>query len=46
MHAVLRIDEVEKDGPGRISEATESEGGKVATFPLPIYTPRGGDSGP
>ena len=39
MHAVLRIDEVEKEGVGRIS--TPKGGGKIATFPSPIYTPRG-----
>ena len=36
MHSVIRIDEVEKQGTGRIVEA---EGGKVAAFPVPIYSP-------
>lgn len=40
MHSVVRIDEVEKQGKGRITE-TEKESGKVAHFPVPIYTPRG-----
>jgi hypothetical protein len=41
IHSVLRIDEVEKAGPGRI---TEREGGdtKVAPFPFPIIGPHGG----
>ena len=36
MHSILRIDEVEKPGPGKISKA---EGGNVAQFPMPVYTP-------
>ncbi|HUO81493.1 MAG TPA: DUF1820 family protein [Gammaproteobacteria bacterium] len=35
LHAILRIDEVRKEGISRISTA---EGGKVAQFPLPVYT--------
>lgn len=38
MHAIVRIDEVEKEGVSRIS-SSESGDGKVATFPMPIYTP-------
>jgi hypothetical protein len=38
MHAVLRIDEVEKRGSARITEARR-EAGNVAAFPTPIYTP-------
>jgi hypothetical protein len=34
MHSILRIDEVEKAGPGRITEAS-LKGGNVAAFPLP-----------
>ncbi len=37
MHTVLRIDEVEKEGSGRIT--SPKGGGKIATFPSPIYTP-------
>lgn len=33
MHAVIRIDEVEKEGVGKISDA--SGNGNVAAFPLP-----------
>jgi len=40
LHAVLRIDEVEQPGAGRITDA--EKGGKVTAFPSPIYTP-GGD---
>ncbi|MGD9387007.1 MAG: DUF1820 family protein [Gammaproteobacteria bacterium] len=40
LHAVLRVDEVEKQGVSKISAI---EGGNVAQFPLPVYTP-GGDS--
>jgi hypothetical protein len=36
MHSVLRIDEVEKEGISKISKA---EGGNVAQFPMPVYTP-------
>ena len=43
MHAVLRIDEVEKEGAGRIREP-EGDSGSVTPFPVPVYTP-GGDTG-
>ena len=39
MHSVIRIDEVEKTGTGRIIE-TES-GSNVSPFPVPIYSPPG-----
>jgi hypothetical protein len=38
MHAVLRIDEVEKPGPSRISDATK--GDNVTAFPLPMFKPK------
>jgi hypothetical protein len=38
MHSILRIDEVEKAGPGRITEAS-LKGGNVAAFPLPYVKP-------
>ena len=41
MHSIVRIDEVEKRGACKISEV---EGGKVAQFPVPFYTPGGGSS--
>lgn len=43
MHAVVRIDEVEKEGKNKIVAASES-GNNVTPFPVPMYTP-GGDSG-
>lgn len=43
MHSILRIDEVEKQG---VSKVTAAEGGNVAQFPVPIYTPGpSGDAG-
>ncbi len=38
MHAVQRIDEVEKEGVSRITSPA-SKDGNVAAFPVPIYTP-------
>ena len=43
MHAVVRIDEVEKEGPARITKPSEKDGNLTA-FPTPIYAP-GGDPG-
>lgn len=40
MHAVIRIDEVDKQGACKISKL---ENGNVAQFPMPMYTP--GDKG-
>jgi hypothetical protein len=42
MHAVLRIDEVAKQGTSKI---TAAEGGNVAQFPVPMFTPPGGQGG-
>ncbi len=39
MHAVIRIDEVEKEGSAKIS-AISDKGSNVTSFPSPIYTPR------
>ena len=36
MHSIIRIDEVDKQGVSKISKL---EGGNVAQFPLPVYTP-------
>ena len=38
MHSIIRIDEVEKQGTSKISKL---EGGNVAQFPVPVYTPDG-----
>ena len=44
LHSVLRIDEVDKQG---ISKITNIEGGNIAQFPVPMYSPQGGGkSGP
>jgi hypothetical protein len=42
LHSILRIDEVEKMGAGRITEV--SKGATVAPFPMPYFKP-GRDSG-
>jgi hypothetical protein len=39
MHAIIRIDEVDKQGTSKISKI---EGGNIAQFPVPVYTPGGG----
>ena len=39
MHSIIRIDEVDKQG---ISKISKLEGGNIAQFPMPVYTP--GDS--
>ena len=41
LHAIIRIDEVEKQGTSKISKMD----GNVAQFPMPVYTPGGGTSG-
>lgn len=42
MHAIIRIDEVRKQGTARIVKI--GKGGNVSPFPMPIYTPGpGGD---
>jgi hypothetical protein len=38
MHAVIRVDQVEKQGISKISPV---EGGNVTQFPMPLYTPGG-----
>jgi hypothetical protein len=38
MHAIIRIDEVEKEGVAKI---TDSKGGNVTPFPLPLPGDRG-----
>ncbi len=43
MHAVIRIDQVERGGVARIVEPSKSAG-NVAAFPVPVFQPRG-DSG-
>lgn len=40
MHCIVRIDEVDKQGTSKISKV---EGGNVAQFPMPVYTPGEGN---
>lgn len=40
MHAVLRIDEVEKRGNNKISEAKGKPVSNVSQFPGPLFTPK------
>jgi hypothetical protein len=42
MHSILRIDEVDKQGTSKI---TAADGGNVTQFPVPMYTPPGGQGG-
>ncbi|MCC6301716.1 MAG: DUF1820 family protein [Gammaproteobacteria bacterium] len=37
LHAVIRIDEVDKQGSAKISDG--EQGGNVARFPAPLYSP-------
>jgi hypothetical protein len=39
MHSIIRIDEVDKEGPNKISSPA---GENVTPFPVPLYTPSGG----
>ena len=44
MHAVVRIDEVEKEGVSRVIPPPEGkEGSNVSPFPVPVYGPRESD---
>ena len=40
LHSIVRIDEVDKQGSSKISKV---EGGNVAQFPIPMYTPGSSD---
>ena len=42
LHSVIRIDEVEKQGVGKVSDV---EGSNVTPFPMPVYAPPGGGKG-
>ena len=39
LHAIVRIDEVEKEGQAKIHPGGESKGGNVAPFPMPMKPP-------
>jgi hypothetical protein len=40
LHAVIRIDAVEKRGTSRVHAVGSTAGGKVTTLTTPIYTPK------
>lgn len=40
MHAIVRIDEVAKEG---IAKVTEASGNNIAPFPMPAFTPKSTD---
>lgn len=42
LHSIIRIDEVDKQGTSKI---TAADGGNVTQFPVPMYTPPGGQGG-
>jgi hypothetical protein len=42
IHSVVRIDEVDKPGPSRISEAGKAS--NVTAFPMPMFKPPRGES--
>ena len=44
IHAVVRVDEVEREGVPRVT-ATSEGGAKVTPFPMPVIPPRGGEGG-
>ena len=45
MHAVIRIDQVDRQGVNKIVSTEEAKGhGNVTPFPVPMFTP-GGDPG-
>ncbi len=39
MHAIVRIDEVEKEGPAKISEVKGGGSDKIAQFPFGGFVP-------
>lgn len=42
LHSIIRIDEVDKQGTSKI---TSADGSNVTQFPMPMYTPPGGQGG-
>lgn len=44
MHAVIRIDEVEKEGTNKIV-ASDGEGTNITPFPMPMHSPGNDTSG-
>jgi hypothetical protein len=45
LHSIVRIDAVEKQGTARITGEVK-DGANVASFPVPVFTPKGGDGKP
>ena len=45
MQAIIRIDEVEKEGSSKVSDVKPAEGGNVASFPFAGTPPGGGQQG-
>ena len=43
LHAVVRIDEVEKEGAAKVIDIS-GKAGNVSVSPFPVYTPGGGPS--
>lgn len=45
LQAIIRIDEVDKEGSARVSDATPAEGGNIASFPFAGVPPgqKGGE---
>ena len=39
MHAIIRIDEVEKQGQARVTEVRDGQGANVTPFPMQVMTP-------
>lgn len=40
LHAVVRIDEVEKEGKNKITPAGDDKHGKITPFPIPMTPPK------
>ena len=40
LHAVVRIDEVEKEGKNKILSTSDDKTGKITPFPIPMTPPR------
>jgi hypothetical protein len=45
LHAILRIEEVEREGTARSRPAAKEGAGSVAPFPVPVWTPGRGPHG-
>ena len=43
LHAIVRIDEVEKEGTARITGEIKEGAGNVSSFPMHVFAPKGSD---